>query len=375
LRYVNLSFQHCVYFHFTHFIIADEGHLLKNDLSETYKALNTPTIPSKRVRGTTVLPDRGVPQKFEREALALLTSEQRAKFDEDEAIIRRDKEAQNALRQEVRAAKKRKRGAVEEAKIRLVEKIAKDKREAYEPSKRRRVDPPACQGNTVAQVTVPFVTPNGDPILPGDLFHQLQTAFAAGKFVIPGTASDPVVSDLLKALDRISTPAKVPPPSATTGQAQTTQPSASTSQAKGAKTPRRQPAAGRKKAEASKEAQAQILNPPALLSPISPKPTKGKALGPAEQLREISDEVSPSSAAFHMTKDTREAKITRWLNYGGVFIVGYRMYKLLTKEKEKRSEQDELFQRALVNPGPDLLVCGTSIYHFIIVFIFISPIL
>jgi hypothetical protein len=62
LRYVNLSFQHCVYFHFTHFIIADEGHLLKNDLSETYKALNTPTIPPKRVRGTTVLPDRGVPQ-------------------------------------------------------------------------------------------------------------------------------------------------------------------------------------------------------------------------------------------------------------------------------------------------------------------------
>jgi hypothetical protein len=89
--------------------------------------------------------------------------------------------------------------------------------------------------------------------------------------------------------------------SSTTGQAQTPQPSALTNQAKGAKTPRRQPAAGRKKAGASKEAQAQILNHLALLSPISPKPTKGKALGPAEQLREISDEVSPSSAAFHMT--------------------------------------------------------------------------
>jgi Spy/CpxP family protein refolding chaperone len=63
--------------------------------------------------------------------LALLTPEQRAKFDEDEALIRRDKEAQNAQRQEVRAAKKRKRDAVEEAKIRLVEKEAKDKREAY----------------------------------------------------------------------------------------------------------------------------------------------------------------------------------------------------------------------------------------------------
>jgi hypothetical protein len=225
-------------------------------------------------------------EKFEREALALLTPEQRAKFDEDEALIRRDKEAQNALRQEVSAAKKRKRDAVEEAKIRLVEKEAKDKREAYDCSKRRRVDHPACQGNTVAPVTVPFVTPIGDPILPGDLFHQLQTAFAAGKFAIPGTASDPVVSDLLKALERFTTPVNEPPPSAGTSQAQTPQlsastsqadapqpsastsqadapqPSASTSQAKVAKTPRRQPAAGRKKAEASKEVQAQILNPP-----------------------------------------------------------------------------------------------------------------
>jgi hypothetical protein len=49
-----------------------------------------------------------------------LTPAQRAQFDEDEALIRRDKERQNARRQEVRAAKKRKRDAVEEAKIRLV---------------------------------------------------------------------------------------------------------------------------------------------------------------------------------------------------------------------------------------------------------------
>ena len=51
-----------------------------------------------------------------------------------------------------------------------------------------------------------------------------------------------------------------------------------------------------------------------------------------------------------------------------IFIKSY------TKDKKKRSEQDELFHRALVCPGPDLLVCGTSIYHFSIVFIFISPI-
>ncbi|EFX77402.1 hypothetical protein DAPPUDRAFT_247705 [Daphnia pulex] len=195
-------------------------------------------------------------EKLEREALALLTPEQ--KFVEDEALIRRDKEAKNALRQEVRAAKKRKRDAVEEAKIRLVEKEAKEKREAYERSKRRRVDTPRMEQR--------------------DLLHRLKTALAAGNFVIPGTASDPITSEILEVLSRHKTPVKEPPPSATTSQAQTPQPLASTSQVKGAKAPRRQPAAGRKKAEASKEVQAQILNPPAPLSPISPKPTKGKAL-------------------------------------------------------------------------------------------------
>lgn len=123
-------------------------------------------------------------ERLEREALALLTAEQRAKFDEAEALIRRDKDRQNALRQEVRAAKKRKRDAVEEAKIRLLEKEAKEKREAYERSKRCRVETPRDhQSNTVALNTGSFVTPSGDPILPGDFLHQLQTALAAGKFV------------------------------------------------------------------------------------------------------------------------------------------------------------------------------------------------
>ncbi len=129
-------------------------------------------------------------EKFEKEALALLTPEQRAKFDEDEALIRRDKEAQNALRQEVRAAKKRKRDVVEEAKIRLVEKEAKDKREAYERSKLRRVDPPACQVNTAAPVTVPFVTPSGDPVLPGHSYHNLWTAITTRTFSIRNIYSD-----------------------------------------------------------------------------------------------------------------------------------------------------------------------------------------
>jgi hypothetical protein len=155
---------------------------------------------------------------------------------------------------------------------------AKDRRELYERSKRRRVNPLTSQGNSVAPETVPFVTPKGDPILPGDFLHQLRTAYAAGKFVIPGTARDPVVSDFAPQPSASTSQADAPQPSASTSQADAPQPSASTSQEKGAKAPRRQPAAGRKKAAASKEDHAQILNPPVLLSPIAPKPTKGKAL-------------------------------------------------------------------------------------------------
>jgi transcriptional regulator ATRX len=71
----------------------------------------------------------------------------------------------------------------------------------------------------------------------------------------------------------------------------------------------------------------------------------------------------------------REAKITRWLHFGGVLIIGYEMFRTLTKQKKKRSEQDELFWRALVDPGPDLLVCGMKIYHVSFIFIFITHIL
>jgi hypothetical protein len=73
-------------------------------------------------------------------------------------------------------------------------------REAYERSKRRRVDTPPVRANTVAQETTPFVTPIGDPVLPGDSFHNLWTAIAAGTFPIPGTASDPVTSEILAVL-------------------------------------------------------------------------------------------------------------------------------------------------------------------------------
>jgi hypothetical protein len=171
-------------------------------------------------------------ERLEKEAFALLTLEQRAKFDEDEALIRRDREAQNTLRAEVRAAKKRKRDAVEEVKIRLVEKEAKDKHEAYERSKRRRVERPVVLDKTAAQDTGPFVTPIGDPILPGDFLHQLQTAIAAGKFAILGTSSNPDTLEILAVLAKHSSPVDQSMPFASTRQEETPTPTASTSQAR-----------------------------------------------------------------------------------------------------------------------------------------------
>jgi hypothetical protein len=172
-------------------------------------------------------------ERLEKEAFALLTLEQRAKFDEDEALIRRDRETQNTLRAEVRAAKKRKRDAVEEVKfIRLVEKEAKDKHEAYERSKRRRVEPPVVLDKTAAQDTGLFVTPIGDLILPGDFLHELQTAIAAGKFAIPGTSSNPDTSEILAVLAKHSSPVDQSMPFASTSQEETPTPTASTSQAR-----------------------------------------------------------------------------------------------------------------------------------------------
>lgn len=60
---------------------------------------------------------------------------------QDEAKIRRDKDKQNALRGEVRAAKK-KWNAIEEAKVKLAEKEAKEKRDVFERSMRLRVETP-----------------------------------------------------------------------------------------------------------------------------------------------------------------------------------------------------------------------------------------
>ncbi|EFX77459.1 hypothetical protein DAPPUDRAFT_106066 [Daphnia pulex] len=53
----------------------------------------------------------------------------------------------------------------------------------------------------------------------------------------------------------------------------------------------------------------------------------------------------------------RDVKITRWLKLGGILITGYDKFRLLTKKKDNLSEQDEVYLRALVKPGPDLIVC------------------
>ncbi|KZS02003.1 Uncharacterized protein APZ42_001129 [Daphnia magna] len=57
------------------------------------------------------------------------------------------------------------------------------------------------------------------------------------------------------------------------------------------------------------------------------------------------------------TSKTRETKIKKWLNIGGVLILGYEIFRNLTKEKKKLTEQDEVFRQALVDPGPDVLIC------------------
>jgi hypothetical protein len=202
--------------------------------------------------------------KREREAISLLSAEERAQFAKDEAAIQSEKEAAKARRNELRSALKRKADAIEEAKVRLAEKDAKDRREQFE-RKRRRTDTPQSEVkcNAVALSVTPFVTPANTPILAGDLLHLLKAAIASGQFVVPGTASDPVTSEVLSLL----TPKTAQPlPSASTSQAQP--PIAAPSK----------PVASKKVAATSKEVPTTIPKVPALLSPISPKPTKGKAL-------------------------------------------------------------------------------------------------
>ncbi|KAH8310934.1 hypothetical protein KR044_003488 [Drosophila immigrans] len=58
-------------------------------------------------------------------------------------------------------------------------------------------------------------------------------------------------------------------------------------------------------------------------------------------------------------KPTRIFKLNEWFEEGGVCILGYDMYRILANEKAKglRKKQREQLQQALVEPGPDLVVC------------------
>ncbi|MBN3271609.1 ATRX regulator, partial [Polyodon spathula] len=54
----------------------------------------------------------------------------------------------------------------------------------------------------------------------------------------------------------------------------------------------------------------------------------------------------------------RAYMLQRWQEDGGVIIIGYEMYRNLTQGKNVKSKKlKETFQKTLVNPGPDFVIC------------------
>ncbi|XP_054453302.1 transcriptional regulator ATRX [Anoplopoma fimbria] len=54
----------------------------------------------------------------------------------------------------------------------------------------------------------------------------------------------------------------------------------------------------------------------------------------------------------------RAYALQRWSDMGGVMIIGYEMYRNLTQGRNIKSKKlKEIFQKSLVDPGPDLVIC------------------
>ena len=55
----------------------------------------------------------------------------------------------------------------------------------------------------------------------------------------------------------------------------------------------------------------------------------------------------------------RAHTLEEWFNEGGVCVIGYDMFRNLSNDKNKKykGRMKEIFQKTLVNPGPDLMVC------------------
>lgn len=76
--------------------------------------------------------------------------------------------------------------------------------------------------------------------------------------------------------------------------------------------------------------------------------------------------ISIFELASSKNNKTREDKVKKWFEIGGILIIGYEMFRTLTKPKEKKkttSKKDakgvveDVYQRCLVNPGPHVIFC------------------
>ena len=55
----------------------------------------------------------------------------------------------------------------------------------------------------------------------------------------------------------------------------------------------------------------------------------------------------------------RADRINQWFREGGVLIIGYEMFRNLVNEENKifKKKQRETFNKCLLEPGPDLVIC------------------